>query len=79
MRPYLAIIKDSFREALASRVLWVLLLLITLTLIALTPVGWKSSISAKLLPTDVRNPPNLVGLLRAGDMTHQPSPRPRRE
>lgn len=40
MRPYLAIIKDSFRESLASRVLWVLLGLITLVLIALAPIGW---------------------------------------
>ncbi len=29
MKPYLAIIADSFREALASRVLWILLILIT--------------------------------------------------
>ena len=33
MRPYLAIIKDSFREALASRVLWVLTGLIGVVLV----------------------------------------------
>ena len=37
---YLAIIGDSFREALASRVLWVLLGLITLVLLALVPFTW---------------------------------------
>jgi ABC-type transport system involved in multi-copper enzyme maturation permease subunit len=39
MRPYLAIIKDSFREAWRSWALWVVLVLITLFLIALAPVG----------------------------------------
>ena len=38
MRPYLAIIKDSFREALASRVLWILLSIITLKLVLLAPL-----------------------------------------
>ncbi len=42
MRPYLAIIKDSFQEALASRVLWILLILITLGLAALAPLGFRS-------------------------------------
>ncbi|MCH2177492.1 MAG: ABC transporter permease [Mariniblastus sp.] len=37
MRPYLAIIKDSFRAALASRVLFVLLFVITLLLVAIAP------------------------------------------
>ena len=39
MRPYLAIIRDSFHEAFASRVLWILLVLIVLLLAALSPVG----------------------------------------
>ncbi len=42
MRPYLAIIQDSFQEALASRVLWILLILITLGLAALAPLGFRS-------------------------------------
>ena len=41
MRAYLAVIKDSFREALASRVLWILLVLITLLLLSLAPLGVK--------------------------------------
>ena len=41
MRPYLAIIADSFREALASRVLWILLILITLLLAALVPLSYS--------------------------------------
>ena len=39
MRAYFAILKDSFREALASRVLWILLALTTLLLIAVAPIG----------------------------------------
>ncbi|MCA9173267.1 MAG: ABC transporter permease [Planctomycetales bacterium] len=41
MRPYLAIIFDSLREALASRVLWVLVVGISLVLISLAPLGYR--------------------------------------
>ena len=43
MRPYLAIIKDSFSAALASRVLYVLLGIITLLLIVLAPLGIRET------------------------------------
>lgn len=39
MRPYLAIIIDSFREALASRMLWILFILTTLLLAAISPLS----------------------------------------
>jgi ABC-type transport system involved in multi-copper enzyme maturation permease subunit len=48
MRPYLAIIKDSFREAMASRVLWVLLVLSTLLLAALVPIGFEEELASNL-------------------------------
>ena len=35
MRAYMAVIKDSFREAFASKILWVLIILITLFLLLL--------------------------------------------
>ncbi len=38
MRPYLAIIKDAFRAALATRVLYVLLFLITIVLVVVAPL-----------------------------------------
>lgn len=47
IRPYLAVLKDSFREAFSSRVLWILLAITTLALLALAPaaivehVGWQ--------------------------------------
>ncbi len=55
MRPYLAIIKDAFRESLASRVLWVLLALITLALIAIAPIGWARHDVTEFQRDDIRN------------------------
>ncbi len=52
MRPYLAIIKDSFREALASRVLWILLILITFGLAALAPLGFHREQTTDFRPGD---------------------------
>ena len=55
MRPYLAIIKDSFRAALASRVLYVLLGLILLFLLAIAPLHVRESLDTRInLDRDVR-------------------------
>jgi len=55
MRPYLAIIKDSFRAALASRVLYVLLGLIFLFLLAVAPLHVRQSLDTQInLDRDVR-------------------------
>src|SRR5262245_34425799 len=53
MRPYLAIIKDSFREAIASRVLWVLLSLILVHLILLAPLGIKLNLTTDFVWRDI--------------------------
>ncbi|MCA9185126.1 MAG: ABC transporter permease subunit [Pirellulaceae bacterium] len=63
MRPYLAVIVDSFREALASRVLWIVLALITLTIIALAPVGWQRTRTTKLQMDDIHGWPKFVASL----------------
>lgn len=55
MRPYLAIVVDSFREALHSRVLWLLALVITLTLAALAPVGYEERATVQLTDGAVRD------------------------
>ena len=61
MRPYLAIIKDSFRAAMASRVLYVLLLLITLLLIVLAPLHMRETLDWELnRQTNLRNPERLL-------------------
>jgi hypothetical protein len=52
MRPYFAVIKDSFREARASRVLWILLILVTVGLFALAPLGYRRTIGARFEVTD---------------------------
>jgi hypothetical protein len=64
MRPYLAIIKDSFREALASRVLWVFSGLITLVLLALAPIGYRLNLRGELTWGEITDGPQLVERMR---------------
>ena len=61
MRQYLAIIKDSFRAAMASRVLYVLLALITLLLVTLAPFHFVESLDWKLVyQQHVKDPAALI-------------------
>lgn len=53
MTKYLAVIKDSFREALASRVLWLVLVLITLFLTLIAPLGYEEVLTWSLGDGDV--------------------------
>ena len=66
MIPYLAVIKDSFREALVSRVLWILLVLITLLLVGLAPFSWHTTVASRLIRTDIRDGRGLSMQLKAG-------------
>jgi ABC-type transport system involved in multi-copper enzyme maturation permease subunit len=67
MRPYLAIIKDSFRAALATRVLYVLLGLITVLLVALAPFHVREVLDWKIqLGQHVPNPEKLARRLVEG-------------
>jgi ABC-type transport system involved in multi-copper enzyme maturation permease subunit len=54
MMKYFAVILDSFREALASRVLWLVLAVITLFLLAIAPMGYREEVTWKLGDQDVR-------------------------
>ncbi|MEL7498501.1 MAG: ABC transporter permease [Planctomycetota bacterium] len=64
MRPYFAIILDSFRAALASRVLYALLAFIVLLLLAIAPFHVVEGLDWKLqLMSHVPNPPRLVSQL----------------
>lgn len=56
MRPYTAIIKDSFREAMASRVLLVMLVIILLMLAALAPFGYYEKMTIDVLERDIGDP-----------------------
>jgi hypothetical protein len=74
MRPYLAIIKDSFREAIASRVLWVMLGLITLVLVALAPMTYREEVTVGLQQGEIEAWPELVEKLQAASKDEAPSP-----
>ena len=76
MRPYLAIIKDSFRAAMASRVLYVLLVLITLLLLALAPLHMNESLDWRLATdVNVHNPQSLLRRMVAENQTKPPTVR----
>ena len=60
MRPYLAILKDSFREALASRVLLIALAAIVVVLLLLSPFGLNYEKATELRRSEVRNPERLL-------------------
>ncbi|MDA0586636.1 MAG: ABC transporter permease subunit [Planctomycetota bacterium] len=60
MRPYLAVIRDSFREALATRVLWIVLILISLFLALVAPLGYEKTVAIAIHWEDLRDPTALV-------------------
>ena len=64
MLPYLAIIKDSFREALASRVLWIVLLLITVVLLAAAPLSYEQHLTTTLREGDTRRWDDIARILK---------------
>jgi ABC-type transport system involved in multi-copper enzyme maturation permease subunit len=63
MLAYFAIIKDSFREALASRVLWIVVLLITVVLLALAPLSYRQQLTTDLREDDTKQWPDIARLL----------------
>lgn len=66
MRACLAILKDSFREAAASRILWLALGAIALVLGALAPMGLNSVPSTRLRPFELVDTDALVKAIQAG-------------
>ncbi|MBI3864654.1 MAG: ABC transporter permease [Planctomycetia bacterium] len=74
MRPYLAVLKDSFREALSSRVLWILLIGITVVLVLMSPLGFKEIRSSKLRRVSVRDWPILMAKIEDQAQRDGPSP-----
>ena len=74
MRPYLAIIKDSFREAFATRVLWMTLLAITLFLAALLPIRFEERIASELRRPEIINGFGLVETWQEQSTSANPSP-----
>lgn len=74
MNPYLAIVKDSFREALASHVLWIVLGLVSVLLIVLAPITYNSRASAGLRSRDVHSWPVLIERIREEGPAEEKSP-----
>lgn len=74
MRPYYAVIKDSFREALSSRVLWILLVLATLLLAAVVPLSITDHLPSSLGPSDITSVTSLVVKLHKAGTAEGGSP-----
>jgi ABC-2 family transporter protein len=64
--PYIAVIKDSFRSALASRVLWVAIAAIWFVLLALSLSGYRENLTAEFAGFDFHNPKSLKAMLAEG-------------
>ncbi len=74
MRAYLTILKDSFHEALASRVLWVLLILATIFLLAIAPVKMNERRSAYFRSEDLVDVTELARTIARQGKNDRPSP-----
>ncbi len=66
MRPYLAVIIDSFHAALSSRILWVAFLGIWLLLGALAPIGFREDYTTTFRGRDIRNGTQMKAMLARG-------------
>jgi hypothetical protein len=73
MRPYLTILRDSFHEALASRVLWMILIVITILLVFIAPLGLRGLEGPQLDVTEVFDPPALARAILEGAEKEGPS------
>ena len=74
MRPYLAVVLDSFREALASRVLWVLAGLVTIVLGLLGPFGYREEMTMEIAEQEVRDWPRLIERIKKDAAADPKSP-----
>ena len=66
MRPYLALIADSFLAAFASRILWIALLLIGGLLAALAPLGYREVFTTQFTSGELLAPERLIAELAEG-------------
>ena len=74
MRPYFAILKDSFREAFASKLLLILLILITLILAGVAGFRVESAKTHRLSRADLLDPERLINELLEGAESGQKTP-----
>ncbi|HBJ39150.1 MAG TPA: hypothetical protein DDZ51_31270 [Planctomycetaceae bacterium] len=66
IRPYLAVVTDSFRSAFASRVLWVALIAIYIFLFAIAPIGYREVFTTTFRWPDFANGTRMKAMLARG-------------
>ncbi len=66
MRPYIAVIADSFRAALSSRVLWAAFIAIWFFLGALAPIGYREDYTTEFRWIDLDNGTQMKAMLARG-------------
>ena len=66
MRPYLAVIADSFHAALASRILWAAFIAIWIFLGALAPLGYREDFTTDFRWIDLENGTQMKAMLARG-------------
>ncbi|MDG2223035.1 MAG: ABC transporter permease [Rubripirellula sp.] len=66
MRPYAAVIRDSFHAALTSRVLWIAFVAIWLLLAALSPIGYREDFTTRFRGNDFNNGTRMKAMLAQG-------------
>ena len=76
LRPYLAIILDSFHSAFASRVLWIAFVAIWILLGALAFIGFREDFTTRFTWRDFDNAPRLKAMLAQGLVDPQKSDSP---
>lgn len=76
MRPYLAVIVDSFAAALSSRILWIAFVAIWLLLIVLSPIGYREDFTARFRPQDFHNGTRMKAMLAQGLVDEASKPQP---
>jgi len=74
MRPYLAVIADSFRAAFSSRVLWVAIAAIYLFLFSLAPIGYREVYTTSIRWFDFSNATRMKAMLAEGIAKETPTP-----
>lgn len=74
MIQYRAVISDSFREALASRVMWLVLVCITLLLLAVAPLGYHEVATTRFGEDDLRRPDEYLKALRTDGANQSSTP-----
>ena len=74
MRPYFTVIRDSFHEAFASRVLYLLLAAMTLVLAAMAPLGYREQRILAFQPRDIYDWPVFLKELQRQSQAETPSP-----